>query len=212
MKLEDLDLLEVGHSIQLAGAVWMGKDQLFLCMFPEHQGRIYSMDLPGDYPQFSDDNNHDDFIVDTLDMGSEDWAKFIRQTDLLETEVLAQAENKKLVKAIIRKSQRQISQGVSWRVFKRDGYACRYCGNDDVPLTVDHLVLWEKGGPSIEENLVAADKRCNRTRGNLPYEVWLKHPYYLKVSQSLTAEQREANRELLKTLKVIPRRLHKSSR
>ena len=61
----------------------------------------------------------------------------------------------KLYKAVIRKCQRNIEQGVSWNVFRRDGYACRYCGNKEVPLTVDHLVLWEESGPSTEANLVS---------------------------------------------------------
>lgn len=101
---------------------------------------------------------------------------------------------------------------VSWKVFKRDGYACRYCGNDDVPLTIDHLVLWEEGGPSTVENLVSACKKCNRTRGNTPYADWLKHRYYLKVSKGLTADVRQQNDDLVATLDAIPRMVHKRSR
>ena len=59
---------------------------------------------------------------------TEDWKKVLRQTDLLETEVLALSEDGKLTKAILRKSQRQIEARISWNVFRRDGYRCRYCG------------------------------------------------------------------------------------
>lgn len=76
------------------------------------------------------------------------------------------------------------------------------------PLTVDHLVLWEEGGPSIPTNLVAADRRCNKTRGNMRYEDWLNSSYYRKVSKRLTTQQRDANRALLDTLDAIPRMLH----
>jgi hypothetical protein len=152
-------------------------------------------------------------ITHVLDMDRDDWARFIRQTDLLEVEVLAATgDNKKLAKAVIRKSQRQISQGVSWQVYKRDGYRCRYCAAEGVPMTVDHLVLWEDGGPSIPENLVTACRRCNKTRGNTEYGAWLRHPYYRKVSRGLIMAAQEANEAVLHTLAAIPRMVHKPSK
>ncbi|GAG09150.1 unnamed protein product, partial [marine sediment metagenome] len=84
-------------------------------------------------------------------------------------------------------------------------YKCRYCGRDDVPLTVDHLVLWEDGGPSIEENLVSACRKCNKKRGNTEYSDWLQHPYYLKVSAALLPCHQEKNEKLAPTLPGIPR-------
>jgi len=190
-KFEDLDLLKVGHTIQLTGAVYSGEGKTFIMMFPEDQG---------------DDNEKVE-----LDLSLDEWKTFIRQTDLLEVEAVVK-DKEGLGKAILRKSTRQIEQGVSWAVYRRDNYTCRYCGANDIPLTVDHLVLWEEGGPSIEDNLVAADRRCNKTRGNLPYAQWLEHPYYKKVSKALTEEQRVANRQLLETLPAIPRRPHQRSR
>jgi 5-methylcytosine-specific restriction endonuclease McrA len=117
-----------------------------------------------------------------------------------------------LKKAILRKSTRQIDAGVSWRVFKRDEYTCRYCGKDDVPLTVDHLVLWEKGGPTIEDNLVACCKKCNKKRGNMKYEDWLVSDYYKKVSKNLSAEIRELNCVTKFSLSTIPIKYHVISR
>ena len=100
------DLLEFGHTIQIAGAVYSSADEMYVLLFP---------DEPADRPATS------------LQLTPEQWQKLIRQTDLLETEILAQAEDGKLVKTIVRKSTRQIEQGVSWNVFRRDGYRCRYC-------------------------------------------------------------------------------------
>lgn len=192
MKLTDIDILRVGHDIQIAGAVFADNDHLFLCLLPDEptEGRE----------------------VVSLEMDTDDWKAFLRQTDLLEAEVLAQAKDGLLAKIIIRKSARQIDQGVSWRVFKRDGYKCAYCGADDVPLTVDHLVTWENGGPSLEGNLLSACRKCNKVRGNLLYEDWLKHPFYLKVSAKLTPEQRQKNLDIVATLAGIPRKNHVTSR
>jgi len=184
----DKHLLDLGHTIQFAGGIWSSEGKLYICLLPDED-----VNLPQEF----------------LEMTQEEWTEFLLQTDVLNVEALVEGENGKIAKAIFRKSQRQIAQNVSWQVFRRDAYHCRYCGRGDVPLTVDHLVLWEDGGPSIPENLVAADKRCNKTRGNLPYGQWLNHPYYKKVSRNLTEEQREKNRALLGTLPNIPRMIHK---
>ncbi len=212
-KFNELDLLAVGNTIQQVGAVYAGEGQVFLCMFPGEHGCVYPGD--GTLVFFQGDAEiaaNREAGVDTLNMSLEEWQQFLRQTDIMEVEVLAAAADGKTAKAILRKSARQISQHISWEVFRRDGYRCRYCGKDTVPLTVDHLVTWEDGGPSIPENLVSADKRCNKVRGNLPYAQWLECPYYKKVSANLTGEQREANRRLAETLDQIPRMIHKPTR
>jgi hypothetical protein len=197
MKFSDLPLTRVGHEILLAGGVWLDSNGMaYICVFPE----------------FGDDAlwmlHHK---LERIPMDYEDWKKLLRQSDLVETEVLAKAKDGKLYKAVARKCERNISQGVSWRVFKRDGYRCRYCGNDDVPLTVDHVVLWEEGGPSIEENLVSACRKCNKQRGSTPYREWISGPYYLARSENLPEEAKEANRALVATLDTIPRMVHKRS-
>jgi len=181
-------ILDLGHSIQLAGAVYSGEGKLFLCLLPDEEA---------DLPQ------------ETLEMTADNWEEFLLQTDVLNVEALVQGENGKVAKAILRKSQRQIAQSVSWQVFRRDRYTCRYCGRDDVPLTVDHLVLWEDGGPSIPGNLLSACKKCNKTRGSIQYADWLSHPYYRKVSQALDERVHQANAELVPTLDIIPRTAHK---
>lgn len=194
MEFKDIKLEEVGREIMLVGGVWAGNGTAFVCVFPEY-------DQPGD-----DDEVH------VLQLSQDEWQQLLRQSDLMEAEVLAQAADGKLYKAIARKSQRNVDQGVSWNVFRRDGYRCCYCGNDKVPLTVDHLVLWEEGGPSTEENLLAACRKCNKRRGNTQYADWLKHPHYLKVSQNLTSEERERNAAIVPTLDAIPRVYHKEKR
>lgn len=192
MKLQDLNLLSFGNTIQLTGAIYEGEGKAYLCYFPsEHDPSSVPVDL---------------------EMTPEEWVTFLRQTDIMEVEVLAKAADGTITKALLRKSQRQIDAAVSWRVFKRDGYKCRYCGRDDVPLTVDHLVRWEEGGPTTEPNLLSACKKCNRVRGDMSYETWLKHEHYLRVSKNLSALVRKDNLDLAATLGAIPRVQHVRSR
>lgn len=190
LDFKDLNLYDIGDTIQMSGALYTGKGKAILVTFPEDHEEVSN--LP----------------VHHLKMTSEQWGAFLRQTDLLEVQPVSGTNEK----AILRKSTRQIEQAVSWKVYKRDSYSCRYCGNADIPLTVDHLVRWEEGGPSIEANLVAACRKCNKTRGDTSYADWLKHPHYLKVSVRLKPEVRAANEALMGTLAGIPRKKHIGSR
>ena len=183
MDFKDFPLADVGTSIQLVGGIWAGDGKAYLFHFPEYG------------QEFAD--------IGIVPMTKEDWKALLRQSDLLETEVLSKCEDGKLYKAVVRKCQRNIDQQVSWNVFRRDEYACRYCGRNDVPLTVDHLVLWEKGGPSNESNLFSACKKCNKTRGNTEYADWLEHPHYLRVSKNLTEDQRLINRNTTHSLSSV---------
>lgn len=185
MEFKEFDIKSVGQEVLLIGGVWAGKGGTYVVVFPEfgeHEGDVH-----------------------VLHPTTEEFQALIRQSDLVETEVLAKAKDGKLYKAVARKCQRTVEQGVSWNVFRRDGYQCRYCGANEVPLTVDHLVLWEEGGPQTEENLVAACRKCNKTRGNMQYADWLEHPYYLKVSQRIAPKIRAANAALVNKLDAIPR-------
>jgi len=204
MTLDELNLYDIGNTIQLAGAIYADGERVYLVPLPDEltgdQDFILSVVIQGNRR------------VNILDMDRDDWVRFLRQTDLLETEILAHAGengNRGLVKAILRKSARQISQGVSWQVYKRDGYRCRYCGAEGIPMTVDHVITWEEGGPSIPENLVTACRKCNKVRGNTPYAQWLQHPYYLKVSRGLIGFALDQNEALVRALDSIPRMVHK---
>jgi hypothetical protein len=191
--LKDINLYEVGNSIQMVGAVYANSERAYVTLFPEdHKAAALPLTF--------------------LEMGLDDWKVFLRQTDIVETEILTKSSNGELAKAIFRKSARNIDPTIQWNVFRRDGYACRYCGRNDVPLTVDHLVVHEDGGPNIEENLLSSCKKDNKVRSNLSYGEWLRHPHYLKVSQSLKPEVRAANEAVLATLDTIPRVRHVKSR
>lgn len=135
----------------------------------------------------------------------EQWKEMFHVIDRMPMEALVKDDEGKIGKAIIYKSSRQISGHVSWRVFRRDNFTCRYCGANDVPMTVDHLVLWEDGGPSIEENLVTACSKCNKKRGNMQYGDWLRSKKYESNAKYLPIETYNANIAVGKTLSEIPR-------
>ena len=191
-KFEDMELLEFGHTIQIGGVIFAGNGKNHICLLPD------------------DADLGDEFCV--LDLNTEDWKKVLRQTDLMEIQVLQKATDGKLAKALLRKTTRVIEQGLSWRVFKRDGYKCRYCGKEGIPMTVDHLVLWEDGGPSIEENLLTSCRKCNKRRGSIQYADWLNNHYYLSVSKNLTDDERDLNEAVVFDLDKIPLRIQDRSR
>jgi len=191
--LEDIDILDVGNTIQISGALWSGNGKHYLCFLPD---------------EYDGDSENLELII----MNLEDWKKFIRQTDLCETEIFQKDQTGGLKKVIVRKTTRQIDSRIQWRVFQRDNYTCRYCGRTGIPLTVDHLVLWEKGGPTIEENLIAACKKCNKTRGNTEYGDWIRSEKYKRISNKLDEGTRLKNEAIEDTLADLPRVHNKKSR
>ena len=191
-QFSEINLLDIGNVIQISGAIWTGNGKNYLCF------------IPGE-------NDPENETV-SLDISLEEWKSFIRQSDLLETEILARDTEDKLVKIIYRKSNRQIDQNIQWKVFQRDNYTCRYCGRTGLPLSVDHVVLWEEGGPSTEENLITACKKCNKTRGSQQYPNWVISEYYYKVSRGIDEETRQKNAAIIQTMDSIPRRIHLISR
>lgn len=89
-KLEQLNIFDIGNTIQLSGVIYSDSEVLYLCLMP---------DEPLDGRQ-----------VRLLELDQEAWKKLIRQTDIVETEVLERAADGSLAKAIIRKSIRRVEQ------------------------------------------------------------------------------------------------------
>lgn len=149
-----LPKFELGNQIEIAGMVLQGKGKTYNIMFPTADKTEYEFVYPS----------------------QEEWKKILFQLDTLEVELFL--DKPKEAKVVVRKSQRNIEQGISWNVFRRDNYTCRYCASNNVPLTVDHLVLWENMGQTVEENLISACRKCNKTRGNTKFEKWIESEYY----------------------------------
>lgn len=190
-KILGIPYTEFGSTIKIGGMVLDGNGKTYTVLFPETNRSNLAHGL-------------------NYQLNYEEWKELIRQLDLVETEVLD--PNNKFQKIIVRKSVYEIEQGIKWRVFKRDNYTCRYCGNDNTPLTVDHILLWEKMGPSVEDNLITACRNCNKTRGNMEYPDWLKSSYYLKVIKSYNGPEHELNKKAWEAAKNLPLRTIKRGR
>lgn len=188
MNIGPISLLDFGNTVLLAGGI-----------FSDQKNDLYAIVLPGVEPR----------VPSVLTPTLEEWQELVRQTDLKIVEI---TQGEKLPKALVRKCERSVDKRISWQVYKRDGYTCRYCGNADTPLTVDHLITWENLGPTIPENLLSCCSKCNKMRGNTPYEDWIQSPVYANLSKFLTKEQRQANYDLIHTLASIALRPRPKSR
>lgn len=105
--------------------------------------------------------------MDVLYPSDEEFQAFLKQTDDPVTPVLTPEGL-----AFVRKCTRQVIESVRWRVYKRDNYACRYCGRDDVPMTVDHYIAQKYGGEWTFENLLTCCRHCQKLKGHMTVEQW----------------------------------------
>ena len=54
------------------------------------------------------------------------------------------------------------------------GRKCAYCGKENVPLEIEHIVPKSHGGSNRISNLTLACHECNQAKGNLPAKEFLK--------------------------------------
>jgi len=54
-------------------------------------------------------------------------------------------------------------------------HTCAYCGVNEVPLELDHVVPRSQGGSQRESNRVPACHKCNQWKGNQPIEEFLRN-------------------------------------
>lgn len=174
-------ILKYGDKLEISGMLLANGEESELILFPE--ASITTLDI--------------------IQPTHEEWKDLLYQLDTLGVHGLN--------KVILRKSQRNIEQTISWNVFRRDNYTCQYCAKNDIPLTVDHIILWEKMGASIEENLISACKKCNKTRGNMEFLDWMESEYLDKVmlgwaSLKGMAVQRDELMKMYEGAKKVPLR------
>ena len=70
-----------------------------------------------------------------------------------------------------RRTRREISDRLRFRILVRDGFRCIACGaspliQPGVELHIDHILPWSKGGETLDENLECKCKQCNLGKGN----------------------------------------------
>lgn len=50
-------------------------------------------------------------------------------------------------------------------IFERDGEVCAYCGSEEGPFEIDHILPVRLGGSNCVDNLTVACRTCNRSKG-----------------------------------------------
>jgi 5-methylcytosine-specific restriction endonuclease McrA len=79
------------------------------------------------------------------------------------------------VSSVVRRPRRSNRKLTRMEIFRRDQYACQYCGKKAKQLTLDHVIPRYRGGPHTWDNVVTACVSCNRTKaGRTPKEAGMK--------------------------------------
>jgi len=71
-------------------------------------------------------------------------------------------------------SRTAISAEVKAKVAKRDGNACKYCGDKEGPFHFDHVSPWSRGGSNDASNLSLACVECNLSKGSKTLREWVR--------------------------------------
>ena len=71
-----------------------------------------------------------------------------------------------------RKTGRDPSLRLRFRVMQRDNFTCKQCGaspakDPNVELHIDHIMAWSRGGDTTFENLQTLCSKCNLGKSNL---------------------------------------------
>lgn len=74
-----------------------------------------------------------------------------------------------------RRSRRNSTQRrrIAKAIFELYNHTCVYCGAEE-GLTIDHFLPIGKGGVDSRENMVAACKRCNISKGDYTIHEWIE--------------------------------------
>jgi hypothetical protein len=101
-----------------------------------------------------------------------------------------------------------ISKKLRFEVFKRDGFACQYCGKHppDVTLEIDHVQPKSKEGKDDINNLLTACFDCNRGKSNIELK---RIPNSLELNREILEERENQYIEYHKILAKIDKRINK---
>jgi hypothetical protein len=147
----DVELEDIGDTWMLDGIIISDGVHALECRLP------FGNDIP-DYPIFEP----------TIAQ----WEAWLKQSDHPTEKLYVQNNPNGLLKAIIRKGERQVDQAIIWKVYKRDNYTCRYCGKDGIPMTVDHYHPQTLGGQTTMDNLRTSCRKCNKLKAHATIPEW----------------------------------------
>lgn len=66
------------------------------------------------------------------------------------------------------------------RLLNRHNYKCFYCGQDDKPLQLDHVIPIAKGGRTSIGNLIPSCSHCNQSKNDSYITTWKNPPAKVK--------------------------------
>lgn len=98
------------------------------------------------------------------------FVHFINQQD--EESLAVKAEQSLSIIQPKRRTNREPSLQLRFRVMRRDNFKCCYCGKSPathpgIELHVDHIVAWSKGGETEIDNLQTLCSECNLGKSDL---------------------------------------------
>lgn len=66
--------------------------------------------------------------------------------------------------------RKNLSKRTRFEVFKRDGFACQYCGRTppSILLVIDHVIAVASGGGNEQANLLTSCEDCNQGKSDIP--------------------------------------------
>lgn len=101
-----------------------------------------------------------------------------------------------------------LSKKLRFEIFKRDGFACQYCGGHPpkIILEVDHIVPKSKNGGDEIDNLITSCFDCNRGKSNRDLTTM---PQTTIQKTELIIEKEEQYLAYKKVLDKIKRRVQK---
>lgn len=96
-----------------------------------------------------------------------------------------------------------VSKKLRFEVFKRDAFACQYCGRTPpaVVLECDHITAVSNGGTDEEHNLITACFDCNRGKSDVPLSASIPSLAERMAREVEIAEQADAYSKLLARLR-----------
>lgn len=130
----------------------------------EHLGRQpRRSDLTNDISEFSQSPYNRRFKTWTNAL--QNFVAWANEEELIAPEIESTSDNKK-------KTGRDPSLRLRFKVMQRDKFTCQHCGaspakDPSVELHLDHIVPWSKGGETTYENLQTLCSKCNLGKSNL---------------------------------------------
>ncbi|MEQ3644755.1 MAG: HNH endonuclease [Paracoccus sp. (in: a-proteobacteria)] len=114
-------------------------------------------------------------VLEALGIKRKALSPRIKRYDRLDLDQITPAQIKRVRRAVgelAPKRKNTVLDIVRAFVYDRDGMVCRYCGDEDGPFHLDHVLPLARGGDDEATNLTVACASCNCSKGQKTLEEW----------------------------------------